>query len=190
MMGITTPSDAGDGNGGRYPTTTTQGAIAITQMQDGRGNNLLTLQPHPRPPDGMTAIAVGHAAGMAGGNGVRVGETIENPQLVGYLETFHTGKFSEATVTVAADMAKSNTSAKKWALAAMIRQFLTDGNNNLQDLNRDYYHFTELVSVPETQMTKVTYSHGIVVAGIGQVSPVANKLSELFDNGGEELSLA
>ena len=75
-MRITTPLDEGDRNGGGDPTATTQGAIAITKNQDSRGDEVLTLQPLPRPMVGTTAGAAGHAARTAGRNGARGEVTI------------------------------------------------------------------------------------------------------------------
>ena len=75
---------------------------------------------------------------------------------------------------------KANTPFKQPALAETLHQFLRDVNSNPQDLYRYHKHFTALVAVPGTYMTKVTYGHGIGAEGIVQVSPVENKLLMLF----------
>ena len=186
---ITTPLDAGGGNRGGNLTAITQGDITTTQKKYGRGSNSLTLQPHPRPTERTTAGEASYAAGSVGANSAGGGETIANNQPVGYLEISHTEHLPSATGTIRTATAKDNNHAKQWALATTLHQFLTDGNINLQDLNGDYKHFTALVAVPGTYMTKVTYSQRIGAAGIGQVSPVAKKLLVFFGKGGGGLVL-
>ena len=166
-MIITTPSDAGDGNRGGEPIKITQDAIAITQTQDGGGNNPLELQPTPGPLSKMTAGADGHVEGTTGGNGDGGGGTILNPQQVGYLETLHTGYLTSPTVTVATAIAKENTPAKQRAIATMFNQFLMEENRNIRNLNGDYKHFMALMEVLGTYMVNVAYGHGIGSAVIG-----------------------
>ena len=91
-MDITTgtPSDARDRNGGSDSTAKNKCEIMVTQTQDGIGNELLTPTLPPSPLEGATDGAAGHAAGSAGVNGTRGGETIANPPPMVYQATFHT----------------------------------------------------------------------------------------------------
>ena len=77
----------------------------------------------------------------------------------------------------------NNPPAKQWDLLKILHQFLMDRNINLRNLNGDYRHFMVLVAVPGAYMTKFSYGHGIGVAGIGQIYPVANKILPIFVEG-------
>ena len=80
-MSISTPSDAGEENGGEKSTAKNKGVIMVTQ--DGVENYLLSLQPTPRPPYGMGDVAAVHVSGATEGNGAREWKTILNLLLVG-----------------------------------------------------------------------------------------------------------
>ena len=179
-MSITTHLDVGERNGGGDPTAKNQGAITVTQY--GVGNNQLAIQPHPRLPAGTTTITAKNVVGEAGGNSAVGGGVVNSPPLV-YLIIFHTGKLQASMGTVTTDIVKANTPDKQQALTTTIHPFLMDGKINLQDLDGDYKQFTDIVVVPGTYVTKVTYGHGIGSAVIGQVFPVSKKLLALFAGG-------
>ena len=184
-MIITAPSDAGDGNGGGDSTATTEGAIAITQTQDGGGNDPHTLQSPPLPPAGTTAGAAGPTAGTTGVNGAGGGGGCKSPSS-GLPGENRTGHLPASMGTVSTDIERANAPAEQRELATTLRYFLTDGNINIRNLKGNYKHLTALVVVPGAYMTKVAYVHGIGATGIGQVSPVSNKLLKFFVKEEEE----
>ena len=158
-MSMTTwvPSYQGDRNGSNDPNAENQGAITITQTQDGGGNGLPPLPPPSLLPYGAAYGAAGHTAGVARGNGDRGEGMIANYLQMGYLATFHTGQLPSAMGTITTEIAKENNPAKQPALAETLHQFMTYDNINIWDLNGDYKYFRYLVAVPVDHMKKVTY---------------------------------
>ena len=68
--------------------------------------------------------------------------------------------------------------------AADFHAFLLDPHSDLRELNGDDRCFTCLVSLHGTHQLRLLFGFGFGTAGIGQVSPLANKLLALFGEGG------
>ena len=65
--------------------------------------------------------------------------------------------------------------------------FLQEEFCNLRDLNGNHRSFTALVAIPGTHQVKVLFGLGAGSAGIGQVSPLQDKMLALTEKGNRQI---
>ena len=102
----------------------------------------------------------------------------------GYISRYFLGTLPAGTGDVARSLAASFTPEQQRQAAVDLFSFLQEEFGDLRDLNGDNRPFTALVAIPGTHRVRVIYGLGAGSAGIGQVSPLQDKLLALTGEGG------
>ena len=68
--------------------------------------------------------------------------------------------------------------------ASDLTTFLLDPTTDLRALNSEHRCFTAIITTPHTRRLRLVFGFGFGTSGIGQVSPIANKLLALYGEGG------
>ena len=106
-----------------------------------------------------------------------------HPQPPAYAPTHFQGQLPAPVGEVATAIATATLPTQR-QLASDFHDFLRDPTSDLRELNGDDRCFTCLLCLPGTHQLRLLYGFGFGTAGIGQVSPLANKLLALFGEGG------
>ena len=99
-----------------------------------------------------------------------------------YVPVHYNGQLPAATGNVAKELDKVPIATQR-NTAEELFVFLADPNSDLKALNGEARCFTAMVAVPNSTAVRLIYGLGMGTSGIGQVSPVANKLLALFGEG-------
>ena len=104
-----------------------------------------------------------------------------------YISRYFHGTLPAGTGDVAKTLAAAFTPEQQRQAARDLFAFLQEELGDLRDLNGDNRPFTALVAIPGTHRVRVLYGLGAGSSGIGQVSPLQDKLLALTGEGGGPL---
>ena len=104
-----------------------------------------------------------------------------------YMSRYYHGTLPAGTGDVARTLAATFTPEQQRKAATDLFAFLHEELGDLRDLNGDNRPFTALVAIPGTHRVRVIYGLGAGSSGIGQVSPLQDKLLALTGEGGGAL---
>ena len=100
-----------------------------------------------------------------------------------YVPTHYNGQLPTATGEVARGLAAVPLNDQR-TYAADLCTFLDNPTNDLAALNGEARCFTAIIGLPHCHKVRVVYGLGFGTAGIGQQSPLANKILALYGEGG------
>ena len=165
-----------------------EGAAAPPQTNDAeddpvlraRRGEALALVPTAEEPNTVTDQATQEDGRHENPEEDSIGEAV-------YLSRYFHGTLPAGTGDVARHLATRFTPVQQRQAAKDLFAFLQEELGDLRDLNGDNRPFTALVAIPGTHRVRVIYGLGAGSAGIGQVSPLQDKLLALTGEGGGPL---
>ena len=105
-----------------------------------------------------------------------------------YVNSIWDGQLPAATGNLAKEVNKIPIKDQK-ELTTSVQTFLLDPESNLTQLNSENRPYTALINVPHSNIIRVIYGLGYGASGIGETSPIDNKILAMSGEGDATLGV-